>query len=122
MPEIAGTLPTASVLRKIDFGLHESLASLVWLKMNQGVYTWLEKSKKYERFSREIQILTDLDPKWGYPYAFGTLLLPDFKKTDEAIKLGEKGMKNVPDDWRIPYYMAMVYNGNLNDRLNAAKY
>ncbi len=122
LPEIAGTLPSASVLKKIDFGLHESMASLIWLKINQGVYTWLDKSKKYERFSKEILILVELDPKWGYPYAFGTLLLPDFGMIDEAIKLGEKGIKNVPDDWRIPYYLAMVYNGNLNDRMNAAKY
>jgi tetratricopeptide (TPR) repeat protein len=122
LPEMVSTLPSAPVLKAVNLGLHTATASLVWLKINQGVYTWLDKTGKYERFSHEIQTLTSLDPKWGYPYAFGTLMLPTFGKTDLAIKLGEKGLENVPNDWSIPYYMATVYHTNLKDRLNAAKY
>lgn len=122
LPETVSTLPSAQALKALDLGLHTATASLVWLKINQGVYTWLDNTRKYERFSKEIQTLTDLDPSWGYPYAFGTLLLPGLGKSDLAIQLGEKGIKNVPDDWRIPYYMAIVYHTNLHDRFNAAKY
>ena len=122
LPETVSTLPSARAIRALDFGLHTATASLVWLKINQGVYTWLDSTKKYERFSKEIEIVTNLDPGWGFPYAFGTLLLPGLGKNSEAIALGEKGIRNVPNDWRIPYYMAMVYNGNIKDRANAAKY
>jgi tetratricopeptide (TPR) repeat protein len=122
LPETVSTLPSASAIRAADLGLDEAAASLIWLKINQGVYTWLDNANAYERFSKEIQTLTDLDSKWGYPYAFGTLLLPGLGKTDLAIEIGKKGIKNVPDDWRIPYYLALVYHTNLKDRLNAAKY
>ncbi len=122
LPETVSTLPPARAIKALDLGLHSATAGFVWLKINQGVYTWLDTTGQYERFSKEIQILTDLDPKWGFPYAFGTLLLPGLGKTDGAIALGEKGIKNVPDDWRIPYYLALVYHMNLKDRLNAAKY
>jgi hypothetical protein len=122
LPETVSTLPTAPTLKILDLGLHSATASLVWLKINQGAYTWIDNTGKYERFSKEIQTLTDLDLKWGYPYAFGTLLLPGLGKNELAVQLGEKGLKNVKDDWRIPYYLAMVYHTNLKDRLNAAKY
>lgn len=122
LPETVSTLPSAPALKAADVGLHTAVASFIWLKINQGVYTWLDKTGKYERFSKEIQTLTDLDPKWGFPYAFGTLLLPGLGKNDLAIALGEKGLKNVPNDWHIPYYLALVYHTNRKDRLNAAKY
>jgi hypothetical protein len=122
LPETVSTIPSASALKVADLGLHTATASLIWLKINQGVYTWLDNANAYERFSKEIQTLTDLDPKWGFPYAFGTLLLPGLGKTEGAVALGEKGITNVPDDWRIPYYLAIVYHTNLKDRLNAAKY
>lgn len=122
LPETVSTLPSSPVLKAMDLGLHSATASFVWLKINQGAYTWLDGTEKYERFSKEIQTLTDLDTRWGYPYAFGILLLPGLGKNDLAIDLGEKGLKNVPDDWRIPYYLALVYHTNLKDRASAAKH
>jgi len=122
LPETVSTIPSASAVRAVDLGLDTAAASLVWLKINQGVYTWLGKDAPYERFSNEIQTLTDLDPKWAYPYSFGVLLLPGLGQKELAVKLGEKGLENVKDDWRIPYYMAIVYHSSFKDRLNAAKY
>lgn len=122
LPETVSTLPSASTLKAANLGLHTATASFIWLKINQGAYTWLDTTRQYERFSKEIQTLTDLDPKWGFPYAFGTLLLPGLGKSELALELGKKGIENVPDDWRIPYYMAMVYHTNLKDRVNAARY
>lgn len=114
------TVMKPEVVRAVDLGLHNAAADLMWLSAIQYVGGW--QSRTYEKLDDYLFLSTDLDPKFSYPYAFGVLMLPSFKQTGSAIKLGEKGIANSEPDWRIPYYTATTYHIDLGDTKNAAKY
>ncbi len=126
-PDVPLSAVPAPVLKTLDLGLHSALASLLWVRITQDVYTWITG---YENLAAGIQLVNALDPKWSYPYAFGTIMLPNLGTTPEekerngkyAIEVGEQGIKNAESDWRIPYYLATAYHMTFKDRTNAAKY
>ncbi|MCI0542762.1 hypothetical protein L0Y69_03375 [bacterium] len=111
----------APVMRAVDLGLHSAAASLMWVKITQDVYTWLGPGKKHQTLAADIRLVNELDPKWGYPYAFAAIMLPEFGEMKEAVEIGERGIVEAEPDWRIPYYLATSYH-SLKDRANAAKY
>lgn len=108
------------VAKAADLGLHNAASDLTWLLMIQ--YFGGRESATYEKLNDFLVLATELDPKFSYPYAFGTLVMPYFGKTDEAIALGKKGLENANPDWRIPYYLGTTYFTQRQDRTNAAKY
>jgi len=108
------------VVKAADLGLDAAASDYVWLSMIQ--YYGGGRSDSFEKLDDYIKLANDLDPKFPYPYAFGTLILPGEGMTEEAIKIGERGVKESDPDWRIPYYMAITYHIKLEDSKNAAKY
>ena len=113
-------LMPASVAKAANLGLDSAMADYVWIDMIQ--YFGGFRRDGYEKLDDYINLANELDPKFSYPYAFGTLILPGEKMTDEAIKIGERGIADSDPDWRIPYYMAVTYHVQKNDPVNAAKY
>jgi len=113
-------LMPVSVVKAADLGLHSALADYVWIDMIQYYGGW--RRDGYEKLDDYINLANELDPKFSYPYAFGTLLLPGEGMTDEALAIGERGLKDSDPDWRIPYYMAVTYAFTKNDFKKAAEY
>ena len=108
------------VVKAADLGLDAAASDYVWLSMIQ--YYGGGRSDGFEKLDDYIKLANDLDPKFSYPYAFGTLILPGEGMTEEAIKIGERGVNESDPDWRIAYYMAITYYIKLDDTKNAAKY
>lgn len=109
-----------------------------------------------------LDLITDLNPHFTFPYEIGELLLPAYneryedlseaeikKNTDQAVRIGLKGMKNNCDatkvekarseynlgklwtdeeyrnacrDSMIPYYLAYISYWNLHDGLKSSEY
>lgn len=111
---------SAEITKASNLGLNNASADMAWLSMIQ--YFGGGRSDSYEKLDDYIKLANDLDPKFSYPYAFGTLILPGEGMTDEAIKIGERGVTKSTPDWRIPYYMAITYFSKLNDNASAIKY
>ncbi len=112
-------LPT-EVVKAADLGLHNTASDLIWLSAIQYFGDW--QTDKYQKIDDYILLANELDPKFSYPYAFGVLILPSVNMTDQALEIGQRGLENIDDDWRIPYYMATTYHISKNDQENALKY
>ncbi|MEK9156222.1 MAG: hypothetical protein AAB360_02865 [Patescibacteria group bacterium] len=110
----------AEIVKVVDLGLHNAVADLMWLASIQ--YFGGGTSKTNEKLDDYLFAATELDPKFSYPYAFGALVLPGLKQTDQAVTLADKGIRDADPDWRIPYYLAATYHIDLKDYKNAAKY
>ncbi|HOX41689.1 MAG TPA: hypothetical protein PK263_05890, partial [bacterium] len=114
------TLPSPTLLKSIDLGLHNAAGDLFWLASIQyygsSAYGPFPKLKNY------LILATDLNPRFSYPYAFAALTLPAEKETDAAIALGKKGLEFADQNWRIPYHLAITYHTKRNDRTEAARY
>ncbi len=111
---------SAEVVRAADLGLHNAASDLIWLSAIQYFGDW--QTDEYQKIDDYIFLANDLDPKFSYPYAFGVLILPSVNMADEAIEIGERGLRVINDDWRIPYYMATTYHIQKEDQANALKY
>ena len=108
------------VVRAANFGLDNAASDLMWLAAIQ--YFGGGESRTYEKLPDYLNLASDLDPKFSYPYAFGSLILPTIGFTDQGIALANKGIANNVDDWRIPYYIATTFYFNKNDVTSAYKY
>lgn len=111
---------SAEVVRAADLGLHNAASDLIWLSAIQYFGDW--QTDKYQKTDDYIRLANELDPKFSYPYAFGVLILPSVDMADEAIEIGEMGIENIDDDWRISYYIATTYHIYKDDQANALKY
>lgn len=111
---------SAPAAKAVSFGNREFLADWYWLSLIQ-YYGGGDPYGKYRKLAEMFNLVTDLSPKFSAAYRHGLLILPGEGFTDEAIALGKKGEKNLPNDWQVPYYTGLVYHVYKKDYLSAAK-
>ncbi|RKY77759.1 hypothetical protein DRQ00_06400 [candidate division KSB1 bacterium] len=84
-----------------EFVFDSKLQSLLFNFENRGLVNYI-----YPLLDR----VTTIDPHFKYPYIFGGMyVLMETGEIDKAVALLEKGKKNNPEDWEIPYYLGFVY-------------
>jgi hypothetical protein len=117
-------LPSGKLLRLVSMGQRLALADLYWLKTVQ--YTGamvLAAAKSWEALYPLGELVTDLDPRYGYAYqVVGSNLSGVAGKVAESDRLLEKGMKNVPDRYALPFLYAFNKFFYENDYAEAARY
>lgn len=104
----------APIIKLGNLGLDSASAALLWVYSIQSFTTHPQEMPKL------IRTVTELDPRFSYPYAFATLTLPDLGFIEEGLEIGLRGLREADPDWRIPYYLATTYHIHLKDRKNAA--
>lgn len=111
---------SANATRAASFGATEFAADLYWLKFIQ-YYGGGEPQGKYRKLAELFGTVTDLSPKFSAAYKTGLIILPGEGFVSEALALGEKGKKNLPADWEMPYYTGLVYHIYKKDYVRAAE-
>lgn len=122
-PVASSPVFSPQAFKMVDMGFHSAIASLLWTDAISDIVTLSDKNKKY---LSELEFINYLDPKFSAPYSFSVLVMPGIKrfsnKLDEAIKIGKRGIESADSDWRIPFYLAVIYHIDFKDRINAAFY
>ncbi|MFT3914290.1 MAG: ABC transporter permease [Anaeromyxobacteraceae bacterium] len=117
-------LPSGKLLRAVSFGQRLLLADVYWLETVQYVgETVLAKAVRWDALYPLGEIVTDLDPRFGYAYQItGSNLAGLAHRYPEAERILKKGMRNLPDRWSL--YFAHATNKFLyeQDYAEAAKY
>jgi len=111
---------SAQATRYASFGATEFTADLYWLKLIQ-YYGGGDPSGQYRKLAELFNTVTDLSPKFLPAYQTGLLILPGEGFTDQALALSQKGKKNLPDSWEIPYYTGLVKHIYKKDYVAAAE-
>jgi len=106
--------------RVIGFGADEFVASWYWLSMIQ-YYGGGDPQGKYRKLAELFNTITELSPKFLAAYRMGLLILPGEGFVDQALDLGAKGKRNIPDSWEIPYYLGLDLHMYRKDYAAAAK-
>ena len=114
-------VPGVEALKFLSLGDRQLTADLLWLNTIQyfGAGT---PYGKYHALGPMLDRITQLDPKFEYPYEFGLITLPYMEQTPAAIILGQRAQKELPNNGLLSYYLASDYQLNLKDYANAAKY
>ncbi len=112
--------PPSRFLQVVSLGYRHVLGDVLWFRAinyfgehykGDRIYPWL-----YHMCDR----VTDLNPRARYVYRFGGLILPwEAELVDEGIALLQKGVRNLPESWEMPYLLGFTYYFFKND-LDAA--
>jgi tetratricopeptide (TPR) repeat protein len=104
-------------VRRLSLSFDSLLADLYWIRAIQyygGTRLSDEPNKTYDLLYPLLDITTTLDPRFGIAYRFGAFFLSERApggagRSDQAIRLLEKGIRANPDRWEYPHDIAFVY-------------
>jgi len=117
-------LPSGQAVRVASFGQRMSFADLYWLRtvmyVGEGV---LSPKRGWDGLFPLGDIVTDLDPRFGYAYQVVASNLTGLAhRVKESDRLLEKGMRAVPDRWMLPFLYAFNKFFYEDDYATAARY
>lgn len=114
-------LPSPDITKVATLGYDHFVADILWLELIQ----YLGESFTL-RYNPEVYSLVDnittLDPEFEDAYIYGSYALVDNKEYDKAMTILDKGMKNLPDKWYIPYQAGFIYYINKKNKPAAISY
>lgn len=116
-------LPQGRYLKVAVLGYRQLAADLLWLKAVQQFGVRNQSTEGYLWAYHAVDVLTDLDPKFAYAYqATGSTLGVWANLPRESVAILEKGFKENPSVWQLPFYLGYDYYYELHDPATAAKY
>lgn len=106
-------------LKGYSLGFEGLIADWYWMKSLQYIGDKILKGEKAINIDNMRELnprllypyldnATTLDPKFISVYEYGAMVLPAIEN-EQAIKLGEKGIKDNPNEWRLYHYLGFTY-------------
>jgi hypothetical protein len=109
-------LPQAKYLRVLSLGYKNVLADILWFRTISYFGQHYRSDRNYPWLAYMCDQVTDLDPGAEHVYRFAGMILPwEARDPDEGIRLMEKGARNLPDSWQLPYWLGFTYYFFKND-------
>lgn len=99
-------VPASSMVRWLSLGHPTLAANLLWLRAVQYIGEPRAEERGWEKLLPLLETITDLDPGHGYAYQVGGVVLGSAGRTAESSAILEKGIRNVPDRYILPYLRA----------------
>jgi hypothetical protein len=116
-------LPSGKFVEQTSLGYKEIAADLIWFQAVQyyGGYAKSEHDLAY--FDGLIEIVTDLDPHFIFPYLFGAVVMAqDMGDLERGVAVLKRGMEHNPDDWELPFEIGFLHYTVARDAEQAARY
>jgi tetratricopeptide (TPR) repeat protein len=116
-------LPSGKYLRALAPGYREVLADAIYLWSIQ-YYASYDAGDRYTYLDHIFtNVITELDPRYEDPYLIGALIMADEAKNVEmALRLLDKGIGALPNDWLLPFEAGFYCYDTLHDYPRAARY
>lgn len=114
-PYDLGVVPPAGAVRWLSLGHALTASHLYWLRTVQYLGDARADQRGWEKLHPVLELVTDLDPRHGYAYQVGGVILASAGRVAESNALLEKGTRNVPDRYVLPYFRAFnafYYDGD----------
>jgi tetratricopeptide (TPR) repeat protein len=108
-------VPSGAAARVAALGHRSLLSDLYWLAVVQYVGDPKADERGWDDLLPLLELVTDLDPRHGYAYQTGGIVLSAAGRLDESDRILEKGMAEGPPYWTFPYYLsfnAWFYRGD----------
>ncbi len=116
-------LPSGKFVEQTSLGYRELAADWIWFQAVQyyGGYALQQHDLAY--FNGLIDIVTDLDPHFSFPYVFGAVVMSqDMGDLERGVEVLKKGMRANPADWHYPFEIGFLYYVVGQDANRAARY
>jgi hypothetical protein len=107
VPFDVGFVPAAQPMRWLSLGHPTLVANANWLRAVQYMGDPRADRRGWEKLKPLVDLVTDLDPRHGYAYQTSANMLASAGRVDESNAILEKGARNVPDRYIIPFQRAV---------------
>lgn len=99
-------LPRGPYLRALAIGHEETLADLIYIWALNYYSNYKEKAVRRQYLAAIFNdVITELDPRFTESYVIGALVMSlEYGQPDDALKLYEKGLKAMPENWELAYW------------------
>ena len=116
-------LPHGEYLKPTLLGYHNLGADVVWLRLVQVFGKRRNTADEYAWMYHALDVITTLDPQYDYAYYVGGVMLTNVaNRVDLSNRLLEKGFKENPTIWNIPFLLGYNHYFILGDATKAAEY
>lgn len=116
-------LPKGEYLKPAMLGYHNLGADVLWLRLVQVLGKKRNTADEYEWIYHAMDVITTLDPQYDYVYYAGGVVLTNLaNRVDLSNRLLEKGFKENPTIWNIPFLLGYNHYFILGDAAKAAEY
>jgi tetratricopeptide (TPR) repeat protein len=105
-PFDVGYVPTGPAARVAALGHRTLLSDLYWLETVQYIGDSKGDERGYDKLLPLLELVTDLDPRHGYAYQTGGIVLSAVGRLDESDQILAKGVEKGPPYWTFGYYLA----------------
>ena len=115
-------VPSGAAARVVALGHRNLLSDLYWLSTVQYIGDGKADQRGYDKLFPLVDLVTDLDPRHGYAYQTGGVVLSAVNRLEESNRILEKGMEKGPPYWSFPYYLSFNHWFYLGDYEKGAHY
>lgn len=116
-------LPKGEYLKTAALGYDQLIADIIWLRAIQVIGEKRISEEGYNWIYNALDVVTTLDPKFHYAYQVGGVILSALgKKIDLSNAILEKGLRENPSIWQIPFYLGFNHFFYMDDYKKAADY
>lgn len=99
-------LPTGKFIKPAVLGYDDFAADYFWLKTIGYFGGHYMADHKYPWLAHILNLVTDLDPRYSIAYYFGGVVLAvEANDVAASTALLKKGMRNLPDRWKYPFFI-----------------
>ncbi len=93
----------------LSFGFRNFLADVAWLEAVQVAAGRNLRRADYDRLVELLETVFGFDPRFLVPYLFGGIVLGDSADHGSAaLSILERGGKEFPLEWRLPFYAGYI--------------
>ncbi|MDH5740629.1 MAG: tetratricopeptide repeat protein, partial [Nitrospira sp.] len=116
-------LPRGEYLKPALLGYHHVGADVLWLRLLQVLGKKKNTADEYEWLYHALDVVTTLDPQYAYAYYVGGVVLNNYaNRVDLSNRLLEKGHRENPDEWNLPFLLGHNHYFVLGDATMGADY
>lgn len=116
-------LPRGEYLKPALLGYHHLGADVLWLRLLQVLGKKKNTADEYEWLYHALDVVTTLDPQYAYAYYVGGVVLNNYaNRVDLSNRLLEKGHRENPGEWNLPFLLGHNHYFVLGDATKGAAY
>lgn len=116
-------LPSGKLVQQASLGYRELASDMVWFQAVQYYGGYAQSQHDLAYFSGLIDITTELDPHFVFPYIFGAVVMAqDLGDFERGISVLKRGMQNNPSMYELPFEIGFLYYTVAHNDSAAARY
>jgi hypothetical protein len=116
-------LPSGKFLEQVSLGYNQIVADIIWHQAVQYYGGYRKELHDLAYFEGLIDLVTDLDPHFVFPYVFGAVVMSqDMGSFESGIRILRKGMHHNPTAWELPFEIGFLSFVDAGDHEMAARY